>query len=211
MFIVDDNPLFRQGIKRMLNASDRFVCCGEAENGSDALKAMGDLDLLMVDIEMPKMDGPTLIRELRFKNQGLKVIVLSEAAEVSRIKELIDVGIQGHIVKSDESSEIMKALTAVASGERYFSAKVGERFLDLIKTGGSELDRSGRSISSLDVKLSPREMEVAELVSQGLTNKEIASRLNCSDNTIKSHKSNLMRKIGAKNSVEITSWILKGR
>jgi DNA-binding NarL/FixJ family response regulator len=216
VFLVDDHPIFRQGIKRLLRYEDFYEYAGEAENGKDALLIFKKIkpDIVLVDIEMPEMDGPTLIRLMKDSHMNAKVIVLSQASEDKRLKELLEIGVDGHVLKSEESSQILKALKAVSSGEKFFSPKVASKFYNLLH--GSLHASVAQNVSSAPVSVavsssdvSNREMQVARLVAGGHTNKEIARLLSCSENTIKSHKANIMRKIGAKNSVEISNWVNK--
>jgi two-component system, NarL family, response regulator DegU len=213
LFIVDDHDLFRQGLKSVIAQVHDFYLMGEAEDGGDALPQLlrNPPDILLLDIEMPNLDGPGLIRLIRDAEVRSKIIILSQACEDDRIKELLELGVDGHILKIDPSEEILKALRSVSNNEKYFSTKIANRFYELL----TMTTTPGQTHSSLAQKdsrfstISEREFQVIRLVAEGFTNKRIAEVLNCSENTIKTHKANIMRKIGAKNSVEIGTWFLK--
>lgn len=207
VFIVEDNLIFRMGLKGLLSQDDRFLCVGEADNGLNALSSLSNLepDIILLDLEMPRFDGVQFLRELWSLQRGIRVLVLSQESPRHRIQELLDLGIDGHIMKVEDSSEILRGLHAIADGQKYFSAKMGERYYDLLR----EYRQSAVAAQSTDnvaVKLSPREKQIALLIAEGKTNKEMARILDCSEHTIKCHKANLMRKMGVQNSAEVVAW-----
>lgn len=211
VFIVDDHPVFRRGLAALIERSERFHICGEAENGAQALQklAITSPDVLLLDIEMPELDGPGLLRILKQQTDRLKVIVVSQSSEDHRLKELIEIGLEGHILKSDEPTEILQAIDSVMQGRRYFSSQLAERFFDLLQSHGAQKQSNKQSSSANIPKISPRERQIAQFVADGMTNRAIAEVLNCSEHTVKCHKANLMRKIGAHNSAEVVAWSTK--
>jgi DNA-binding NarL/FixJ family response regulator len=195
------------GLKGLLGQDDRFLCVGEADNGLNALSSLSKLepDIILLDLEMPRFDGVQFLRELWSLQRGIRVLVLSQESPRHRIQELLDLGIDGHIMKVEDSSEILRGLHAIADGQKYFSAKMGERYYDLLR----EYRQSAVAAQSTDnvaVKLSPREKQIALLIAEGKTNKDMARILDCSEHTIKCHKANLMRKMGVQNSAEVVAW-----
>jgi DNA-binding NarL/FixJ family response regulator len=210
ILIVDDHPIFRKGIRQLLEAAYSDVCLDEAENGREALERIQAQvpDLVLLDIEMPELDGPSFLSAVYQELSTLKVLVLSQSVEPSRIKELIRLGVCDQVLKSEPIEEVFRAIEGARKGEPYFSPGVAKHFYSLLReqgfVGQERLSPQGELVQRT---LSQRETEVARLVTQGKTNREIAQVLGCSDHTVKSHKSNLMRKIGAKNAFEVSSWI----
>jgi DNA-binding NarL/FixJ family response regulator len=207
VFIVEDNLIFRMGLKGLLSQDDRFLCVGEADNGLNALSSLSNLepDIILLDLEMPRFDGVQFLRELWSLRRGIRVLVLSQESPRHRIQELLDLGIDGHIMKVEDSSEILRGLHAIADGQKYFSAKMGERYYDLLREYRQSAV-AAQSTENVAVKLSPREKQIALLIAEGKTNKDMARILECSEHTIKCHKANLMRKMGVQNSAEVVAW-----
>jgi DNA-binding NarL/FixJ family response regulator len=204
IYLVDDHDNFRAGLRRLIEHAEPFEVIGEAANGRDALSAFKKLrpDVVIVDLEMPELDGPSLIRLMKDANNEAKILVLSQASEDRRLRQLIEVGIDAHVLKVEESAEILKALRSLTRGEKYFSSRVGSSFYDLLAAAGKPSDEEPPLVSV-------REMQVARLVADGHTNKQVAHLLGCSENTVKSHKTNIMRKIGVHNSAGIGAWVAR--
>jgi DNA-binding NarL/FixJ family response regulator len=206
ILIVDDNPHFVDALSTVINRRAEFSVVGDASNGEDALPLISNHNphIVIVDIEMPKVDGPALIKKIKEDFPSTKVLVVSQAAEEARILELIELQIDGHVVKIDPTEQVLEALVEVSKNGRYFSNRLGQKYFDILREKNFT---QPPTINELKVKpISERELEVVKLVAIGLTNKEVAQRLDCSENTIKTHKANVMRKIGAKNSNEMSRW-----
>jgi DNA-binding NarL/FixJ family response regulator len=208
VFIVEDNLVFRMGLRSLLSADERFECVGEAENGRDALVFLSreKADIVLLDLELPQVDGIAFLREMLTLDLNCKVLVLSQESQPQRIQELLELGIDGHILKNEDSVEILRGLHALAHGGRYFSSRMGERYFELLRER-QYLSKAATAIAERSLpKLSPREWQIARLIADGKTNKEIAQDLNCSEHTIKCHKANLMRKMGVQNSAGVVAW-----
>jgi two-component system NarL family response regulator len=208
VFIVEDNLVFRMGLKSLLNADEQFECVGEAGNGHEALVFLSREipDIVLLDLELPHVDGVTFLRELLALNLKVKVLVLSQESQPQRIQELLDLGIDGHILKVEDSAEILRGLHALAHGRRYFSSRMGECYFELLREQRYLPGAAPALAERSPPKLSPREWQIARLIAEGKTNKEIAQDLNCSEHTIKCHKANLMRKMGVQNSAGVVAW-----
>jgi two-component system, NarL family, nitrate/nitrite response regulator NarL len=195
--LVDDHPHFRRGVRKLLERTG-YLISGEASDGRSALIKLKKLtpDLLL--------NGPELIRNSRIEELQFKVIVISQSDDDHRIAELAQLGIDGHLLKSEGSEEILRAVETVLSGGRYFSNRVGQRLFDLLSEH-RKMDSPKREVFHL---VSERQLQVAQLLSEGKTTREIAQSMACSENTVKSHKANLMRKIKARNSREVALWYL---
>ncbi len=207
VFIIEDNLIFRMGLKELLSLQDRFHCVGVADNGFDALTQLPRTlpDIVLLDLELPRLDGIQFLREISQQRSDVKVLVLSQESPRHRIQELLELGIDGHVLKAEDSSEILRGLHALADGQRYFSTRMGERYYDLLR----EYRLSSTPTQAVEnpmAKLSPREKQIALLIAEGKTNKQMALTLDCSEHTVKCHKANLMRKMGVQNSAEVVAW-----
>lgn len=204
LFLVDDNSQFRIGLKIFLQTFDHLSICGEASDGEEAVSLIchEKPDITIVDLSMPKVDGVELIKRLSKANVSTRIIVLSQHITVDWLTKLIENEIDGYILKSDGREFLKNAIDAVQTGEKYFSPTVAKTFYQMLTA-----QRTLPIARPKDHALSPKEREVAILTSKGLTVKEIALSLNCSENTVKTHKSNLMRKIDARNAAEVSFWV----
>lgn len=202
--ICDDQIIFIKALKYFFKLQSNIEVLGEARNGLEALKLLEDTkpQVCIIDLSMPLMDGVSLIQRLNEEKSPVKKIVLSQNSNQSWLERLITNEIDAFILKSDPKEHLLNAVELVATGEKYFSPAVATIFYKLL-TSGTRFT----SLSTIEVSLSQREKDVAIHTSKGLTVKEIADKLGCSLNTIKTHKANLMRKIEAKNSAEVTVWV----
>ncbi|WSH23200.1 response regulator transcription factor [Rhizobium ruizarguesonis] len=188
--IVDDHPLFREGVSRSLSEIDDFVVVGEGASADDAvtLAASQRPDVLLLDVSMPG-GGINAISEIVVGSPQTKVLMLTASEDVDPLIASLRRGAAGYVVKGIGSRGLAEAIRTVVRGSRYISpsmrAKIVEKTL---------LDRPG--------SLTPRETEVMELVAEGLTNKHIARRLNLQEKTIKHHMTEIMLKLGASNRTE---------
>ncbi|MGO8368842.1 response regulator [Rhizobium ruizarguesonis] len=188
--IVDDHPLFREGVSRSLSEIDDFVVVGEGASADDAvtLAASQRPDVLLLDVSMPG-GGINAISEIVVGSPQTKVLMLTASEDVDPLIASLRRGAAGYVVKGIGSRGLAEAIRTVVRGSRYISpsmrAKIVEKTL---------LDRPG--------SLTPRETEVMELVAEGLTNKHIARRLNLQEKTIKHHMTEILLKLGASNRTE---------
>jgi DNA-binding NarL/FixJ family response regulator len=207
VFLADDHPVYRTGVRTALRDVSWVEWVGEAADGQEALILLRTQrpDVVIVDLKMPGMGGIQLINSLKNEALKCKIIVLSQGAEDDELQKLVEMDVDGHVLKSESMQELIRSLEAIKRGERYFSPSVGEHFFRLLKGGLSAPTKMNYGASDI----SPREREVIGLIIAGHTVREMAQKLSCSENTVKAHKANLMRKIGAANSAEIASWAKK--
>lgn len=212
VFLVDDHPVFRAGLRQLLATEEGFVVVGEAENGKDAVEAIGRYRprIAVVDLWMPEMNGIELLKRIKNVGDKTRVLILSQSDDRQQVRDLVKAGADGYVLKSESLDEIPAALRALAQEQSYFSPLAGAAFYDLLReelASGDEHEFT--ELASHSRGITPRESEIAALLRGGKTNKEIAATLNCSEHTVKCHKSNLMRKIGARNSAEIVAWSMQ--
>lgn len=195
-FLIDDHLLILEGLKRYLSAElPSWKCAGHAVTNSDALVHIQreNPDFIFIDHMMGSQTGIDLIKSFKDSPGASSFVLISQVESKSVLKEYLQLGVLGFVSKKDSQEEIKKAIEHISStGEVYFSPT----FNTLIQ-----------SFNSTDI-LTPREVSVVQWIAKGMTNKEIAKELSCSEFTIKTHKANIMRKLNLNNSVEICSWAL---
>ena len=190
--LVDDHALFCDGLERVLTETQKFYIVKKAHSGKSLLNTPIDpsVKLLIIDIEMPGMNGLDVIRRLRLKNQQLKIVVLSMHEEIAYSNEASAVGADAFLSKTLESSALVDLLIRIIQGETIFVKKA-----------------QSKEHNSL---LSEREMEVLKLLAKGKTSKEIGVELNISPLTIKAHRRNMIKKLKVSNSTELISKVMEG-
>lgn len=206
VFIVDDHPLFLEGISAVLSRDDRYRVVGTANSGKEALDQieMNNAQIVICDYLMPDMNGLELMLASRQKSNTSKFIFISQYQTHEVLNQIIQADIDGFVFKSDSTDEVFRAIDTVVRGDKFLSPKVSTLLLNKAKSNPVY-----ESESSKTVDVTEREKEISHYITQGKTNKEIGAILSCSEHTIKCHKSNLMRKLGLKNAAEISAWAIR--
>lgn len=197
IFLADDHPVVRDGLKAILSTQADFEVVGEANNGEEALKLLPDSqpDLLLLDLEMPVMDGLTLIKSLPASLAKLKILVFTVFDTDERIVQAIKAGAKGYLLKGAAREELFNAIRVVHAGGSLLQANIANKLFD--------------HISQNTAALSPRELEVLQHLSKGLTNAEIAAELFLSERTIKFHVSAILGKLEVKTRTQAVQVALK--
>lgn len=189
VMIADDHALIREGLKQLLEFDGDIEVMAEANNGEQCLSLLKEHvpDVLLLDINMPLKNGIEVLQDIRSKNLGVRVLILTVHNEIEYLMKAVDIGVDGYILKDAESSEIKQAIITVYEGEQYIQP-------NLIPELNSKL--LNRDIDTEKVNsLTKREIEVLQKVAGGMFNKEIAISLNISERTVKNHVSNIFKKI----------------
>lgn len=207
ILLVDDHKLIRDALKTYMDDDDEFNVVGEADNGQEALILLKTLvvDVVMLDISMPVMDGITCAKEIRSLYPDIKVLALSMMNDSQFIKQMLATGALGYILKNSGEEEIKKALRKVHGGETYYSAEVAETVMQNMMKGG--IKRSNKLV--VDLPLTSREKEVLHLIIKEFTNQEIADELFISPRTVDAHKRNLLEKTGSKNIAGLVLYAIE--
>lgn len=203
VMIVDDHAMIREGIKRLLEFDGNISVVAEASDGEECLSILKktDLDILLLDINMPKKNGIEVLQEIRSKKMKIKVLMLTVHNEVEYLIKAVDIGVDGYILKDSESSELIKAINVILSGENYIQPS-------LIPSLNSKL--ISRDIDKEKIEqLTKREMEILLNVANGMFNKEIAVNLNISERTVKNHISNIFKKIKVADRTQAAVFAIK--
>jgi len=207
VLIVDDHALVRSAISDMLSKSGTYEIY-EAENGFEAAAYADeyDFDLVLMDIYMPEKDGIATTRELLKKHPGLKVLVLTGSYDKEDVFKMVEAGASGYILKDAGQKELEFAISKVLGREHYFGNKPMEAILKDFKE--IILPRKHSSQSEL-TRLTQRETEIIRFISQGLVNKQIASKLFISKRTVDKHRTNILKKLKVNNSAELIAYAVK--
>jgi DNA-binding NarL/FixJ family response regulator len=203
LIIVDDHRLFREGLKLMLQDYPQFEVVGEADNGVKfltLLENIGPPDLVLMDINMPEINGIEATRQALRKHPHLPVLILSMLGEEDYYNELVGIGVKGFLLKDTDPDELVKGIERILDGGHYFS----QELLMQILQGKEE-----RAQHHKQMQLTQREKEVLTHLCQGKTNAEIADALFVSQRTIDRHKSNLFLKTGCNNSVALALFAIR--
>jgi DNA-binding NarL/FixJ family response regulator len=206
LILVDDHLIFQQGLKTILTYENIATVIGEAANGNDFIKLLSHLkpDIVLMDIDMPYMNGMEATRKALELMPELKIIVLSMLGDEDYYYKMIDLGAKGFILKSTGIDEIEKAIHDVMLGESYFSNELLRKIIKNFSTNNNQ-------IHIINESLTDRETEILKLICHGLTTEEMASSLNISPKTIKTHRANLLEKTGCKNTPAMIFFALKNK
>jgi DNA-binding NarL/FixJ family response regulator len=206
VLLVDDHKIMRDGIKAILIRGSEFRVVGEAENGPDAVQFTKRLrpHLVLMDIGLPGLNGVETTQEILRFHADCKVVILSMYDDENSVVGAIRAGARGFILKRASDMDLVEALRMVAAGGVYFSPQVSDRLLLRIQKGDLEARGSHSALEGL----SPRELQVLRLVADGKTSKEIATVLDLSEQTVRSYRKTMMRKLGVNNVAGLTQLAL---
>jgi DNA-binding NarL/FixJ family response regulator len=202
VLLVDDHKIVRDGIKLMLESQADVNVISEAENGKQALEKLeGEtVDLTVMDINMPVMDGVTATKKIKESFPDVKVLALTMSNDDLHIRQMIQAGASGYIMKSAGRKELRSAIDAIMDGRHYFSDEATESIMmDLVKG-------KGKSSAPEPIHITDREQEILELIVQEHTNQEIAEKLFISSRTVDAHRRNLLQKTGARNTAGLVKY-----
>jgi DNA-binding NarL/FixJ family response regulator len=212
ILIADDQRLFRHSLRMVLERETGLEVVGEASDGQEAYELGGNprIDLILMDVEMPKLDGIAAARALVKVRPDIKILMLSAYADDERVMHGIQAGAVGYIVKDASPEEFVRIIRATAAGQDVVSpylANLNPVVLARIRKDGGPQNVSVEA-SSLD--LSPRQQEIVDLLVLGKSNKEMADKLCLSNDTVKAHLQHIFRKIGVSSRLEAVVFLLTG-
>jgi len=195
ILLVDDQMLVREGIKSLLNLSDKVTVVGEVQDGSHVLGAIYQChpEVILLDLSMPIMDGIATLEQLSDKGINIPVIILTTFDDHQFILRGIQAGAKGYLLKDVSLDTLIRSIETVHAGERLIQPAITERLMQ-----GLQGIKSNLLVPEIIEPLSPKELEVLGLMASGCSNKEIANALHKSEGTIKNHVSNLLAKLGVR-------------
>lgn len=190
ILLVDDHAIVTDGLRSLLSEHDAYFIKGEARNGKEALEflSMLKVDLVLMDIDMPEMDGIEATKAIKKAYPDIRVIILTMHDERSMIKRLLEEGADGYLLKNSTREDLLQAMEEVMAGKQHLSAEVNTVLM------AKESDQKGGLAG-----LTEREIEIVRLIAEGLSNKEIGDKLFISHRTVDTHRTNLMQKLGVHN------------
>ncbi|AUJ96697.1 nitrate/nitrite response regulator protein NarP [Escherichia coli] len=204
VMIVDDHPLMRRGVRQLLELDPSFEVVAEAGDGASAIDLANrlDIDVILLDLNMKGMSGLDTLNALRRDGVTAQIIILTVSDASSDVFALIDAGADGYLLKDSDPEVLLEAIRAGAKGSKVFSERVNQ-YLHEREMFGAEEDPFS--------VLTERELDVLHELAQGLSNKQIASVLNISEQTVKVHIRNLLRKLNVRSRVAATILFLQQR
>jgi DNA-binding NarL/FixJ family response regulator len=211
ILIADSQPLFRTGLRRALEAEPDLGVVGETGDGDEAVELARSLgpDLLLLDPEMPRTDGLEALERLNGLDKTLSTILLTASLDHARLVEAVRLGVRGVVSKDASRELLLKAIRSVLAGQYWLGREeVADVVRTLLETSPDLNGRNGRNGRKTALPLTPREREVVSAVVQGLSNREIATRLSVSEDTVKHHLTNIYDKLGLSSRVELVVYAL---
>lgn len=202
VLLADDHPVVRKGLSSCLAQAPHLLIVGEATDGQDALRKAKELlpDLVLMDIDMPVLNGLTAADILRRENPAVKVLILSMHNDSEFVMRILQSGARGYILKQAPTDELLKAIETIYSGDTYFSQDVARLALNQFVRGPGEGPHTGQ--------ISAREREVLIAIAEGLSNKEIACRLGVGVRTVETHRERIMRKLNIHSIAGLTRFAI---
>lgn len=202
VLIADDHALFREGLAALFQRQDDFQVVGEAPNGRQTLVMAEALqpDILLLDIRMPELGGLEVLPKIREKSPKTKVLILSGNLEEEFITQALQQGAKGCLLKTTAFGDLVKAIRATHVGELWAGRKVLTQVLENLLR---KVDDLHVPLSTMRETLTDREQEIVQWVVQGMTNKEIASQLGISEKTVKTHLSNIFKKLNVSRRLQL--------
>jgi len=207
--IADDHQILIDGVKAVLNLEPRIEVTGFSLDGNEVVEwfAENQADVLVLDINMPELDGIQVLKKLKDKKNKPEIIVLSSYDDVKLVKEVLQMGAKGFVPKKSAGEHIVNAVYKVAEGNQYFTDDVKEKMMQTLLTG--QVKNEGSQDGVLISSLTKREVQVLKLVAQQYSTREIGDELHISESTVETHRKNLMKKVKVKNSVGLAIFALK--
>src|SRR6266513_346295 len=207
IFVADDHEVVRRGICSLLTSHSGWEICGEASDGREAVEKVAHLkpDIVILDIGMPSLNGIEATRQILHNDPRQKIAILSVMESEQVIHEALKAGARAYISKSDGARDLIVAIEALQQNETYFNSRVGEIVLNGFRNTGKK--RAQRASPLRD--LTAREREIAQLVAEGKSTKEVAATLGVSVKTAETHRSNLMRKLGLHGVSELVLYAVR--
>lgn len=201
IILAEDHQVVRDGLKLLLELSGKYEVAFGAASGQEVIEALDGgvhADLILSDINIPGMDGISLISALKNKNIGIPVLIVTMLEDIPHLHRAISAGAAGFLTKDVESEELFFALSVLSSGGRYVCASLAMQIIDRAAASAQFFNDSG-----ISEEFSQREIEILQLIGEGMTNNEIADKLYLSSRTVEGHRQHLIEKTGVRNAASL--------
>jgi DNA-binding NarL/FixJ family response regulator len=205
ILVADNHPIFRLGLRSLLNSHEGWRVCGEAADGRDAVEKCRELkpDLLILDISMPRLNGVDAARQILKGNPAQRILVFTDVNSEQVVRDCLKAGVQGWVFKSDGNEDLTAAVKLLQQHKPGFTGRVSDLIMD------GYLRHYATPATPKVYSLSLREREVLQLISEGATNKEISAKLHVSLKTAETHRSNIMRKLKLHRVAELVLYAVR--
>lgn len=207
ILIADDHHLIAESLTMLLGTVDEFEILGVVNNGWQALSFIEThtVDIVLADIHMPLLNGLEMTIKLKEKFPLIYIIMLTMREEAHHIREALQAGVHGYVMKSAEKSELIRAIKTVFGGEKYFSEKIIKKLAEIADLQSP----NGKARINDIMPLTKREIEILRLVVKDFSNIEIGEHLHISSTTVETHRRNLMKKVGVNSAIGLMRWGLR--
>ncbi|MCB1304292.1 MAG: response regulator transcription factor [Leptospiraceae bacterium] len=221
VYLADDHRILREGLKLILAESDGFEVAGEAGDGRTAWEELDrePPDVAVLDISIPGLSGIEIARRLKRYHPEVRVVFLSRHDDEEYIDQMLDMGVEGYVLKDDAGEDLLRSLEAVVAGQHFLSPRINSRLIHRVKSlagapGGASVDGGAPAENendkhSLYQVLSPREREILKLIAEGTSRDEIAQKLHIAPTTVKVHRQNIMRKLEMHSGTELVKFAIR--
>lgn len=211
VMIADDHSMVREGLTQLIELEDDIEVVAQAGDGQEALEKIQNSvpDVVLLDINMPKMNGLDVLKKLKEENHPSRIIILTIHNEVEYLLKAVEIGVNGYVLKDSEADVLVKAIRSVYMGDSYIQPNMATQLYK--KMNNQHENEEKLQISKQISRLTKREMQVLKLVTIGLLNKEIAHRLEISEKTVKNHVSNIFKKIEVSDRTQAAVFAIKNR
>lgn len=202
--IADDHPVVRKGLSLLLSSQDEFEVIGEAANGEEAIAKALELspEIMLMDLVMPKMDGISATKEILRLKPEIKILILTSFSDANHAIPALEAGALGYLLKENDPEEVIQAISKLVNGEKQIHPKVTEGLLSALQTQRKPEHNLLNSLTS-------REKEVLKEITNGKSNKEIASTLFISEKTVKTHVSNILSKLSLQDRTQAALFAIR--
>lgn len=212
LLVADDHEIVRRGLRSLLEAQPGWEVMAEASDGREAVEKARELkpDITVLDIGMPSLNGLEATRQMLKNDSRAKVLILTMHESDPLIRDVLDAGARGYVLKTDASRDLVSAVNAVRSNKTFFTAKVAQMVLDgYLDKKPRKKEKEEVDVESTKTRLTPRQREIVQLLAEGKSSKEVAVQLGLSVKTAETHRANIMRRLDCHSVSELVRYAVR--